>query len=144
MRGLRLVSRVLVPVLAVGVLGVAIGSASCAATPTPVPVRSFNSPGKVAFMCLDVNTNAMDNTQLPVPLAAPESACPPVASGILGVNFAFHYFALVTQKTTGELAVVDLTAGGIVDEDETTPGTNFIPVGAISADKRTLARLAPV
>lgn len=132
MRAVRFVSSVLLPVLALGVFGVAFGSASCAATPTPVAVRSFNLPGKVAFMCLDVNHS--DGTQLQMPLTAPEAQCPPVATGILGTNLAFHYFGLVTQQATGELAVVDLTAGGIIDEDLSTPGTNFIPVGAQPTD----------
>jgi hypothetical protein len=134
MRGVQLVSRVIVPALAVSAVGVALGSVSCAATPTPIPVRSFNRPGKVAFMCLDVNTPAMDGTQRPVPLTAPESQCPPVANAVIGQNLEFHYYGLVTQQSTGELAVVDLTAGGIVDEDVSTPGTNFIPVGANPTD----------
>src|SRR5208283_4933723 len=38
--------------------------------------------------------------------------------------------ALVTQTIPGEVAVVDLTAGHIVDEDPATPGVDFLVVGA--------------
>src|SRR6185295_2559696 len=32
------------------------------------------------------------------------------------------------------LAVVDLTAGNVVDIDRSTPGINFLPVGALPTD----------
>jgi hypothetical protein len=41
---------------------------------------------------------------------------------------------LVTQRTRGQLAVVDLTGGQVVDEDLSTPGINLIPVGADPTD----------
>lgn len=40
-----------------------------------------------------------------------------------------HLFALVTQTLRGEVAVVDLSAGKVVDLDSSTPGFRFIPVG---------------
>jgi len=40
----------------------------------------------------------------------------------------------VTQLTRGEVAVVDLTAGGVVDVSHATPGINFLPVGAQPTD----------
>ena len=54
--------------------------------------------------------------------------------GINGSELPFHLFALVTQTTRGEVAVVDLTAGGVVDVDPTTPGINFLPVGRLPSD----------
>jgi hypothetical protein len=51
-----------------------------------------------------------------------------------GTSLPNHLCALVTQTTRGELAVVDLTSGNVVDEDRSTPGINFIPVGSNPTD----------
>ena len=42
-----------------------------------------------------------------------------------------HVVSLVTQTTRGEVAVVDVTASGVVDLDPSVPGFNFLPVGAL-------------
>ena len=42
--------------------------------------------------------------------------------------------SLVTQTRRGEVAVVDVTAGGVVDVDGTRPGFNFLPTGAVPTD----------
>ena len=39
-------------------------------------------------------------------------------------------FALVTQPRTGEVALVDLLSGGVVDFEPSQPGFSFMPVGA--------------
>jgi len=126
---------------AAGAVGVAIASSSCAATPTNVPVRTFEQPKKVDVVCVAVNNPADGG-----PLAASEihglvqSECAPAASDFAALNVTTtptlpnHLFAVVTQTTRGELAVVDLTAGAVVDEDRSTPGTNFIPVGSSPTD----------
>ncbi|HVJ90956.1 MAG TPA: hypothetical protein VM580_14230, partial [Labilithrix sp.] len=46
-------------------------------------------------------------------------------------------FALVTQTTRGEVAVVNLSSGAIIDESHTVPGLNFLPVGANPTDIAT-------
>lgn len=117
---------------ALSAVGVAIVAASCQSPPTPVPLRTFERPQKVASVCLAVN-DAMGN-QLPLPIPEPLNACPPVPVGGNGATMANHLFALVTQQTRGQLAVVDLTQGRVVDEDRSTPGNNFIPVGADPTD----------
>ncbi len=105
--------------------------ASCGGTPAPVPIRTFLQPQKVDFVCLNVN----DANGLPIrPQPAIQAQCPPVPVNVYGGGFAFHNYALVTQTTRGELGVVDLTLGSIVDEDRATPGVNFIPVGADPTD----------
>jgi hypothetical protein len=105
--------------------------ASCGGTPTPAPLRTFAQPQKVDFVCMQVN-DASGNPIAPVP--ALPGQCPPVPPNVVATGFAFHYYALVTQTTRGELAVVDLTGGFIVDEDRSTPGVNFIPVGSNPTD----------
>ncbi len=110
---------------------VAAFGASCGGAPTPVPVRTFLQPQKVDFVCLNVN-DAIGNPIPPTP--AVQNQCPPVPPNVSGNLFAFHEYALVTQTLRGELAVVDLTMGVIVDEDRSLPGVNFIPVGADPTD----------
>jgi hypothetical protein len=113
-------------------LGAAVAIVSCSSTPTPVPIRTFERPQKLAVVCLGVNVpdGAPATEVTPLPLAA----CPPVPPTIIGAPFQNHIIALVTQQTRGQLAAVDLTAGHVVDEDLSTPGTNFIPVGASPTD----------
>jgi hypothetical protein len=118
---------------AAGAVVVAVGgaSASCSQTPTNVAVRTFELAQKMDVVCLQVNDvygYAVD----PVPLT--EDNCAPVALNTSGAPLPNHLFAVVTQLARGELAVVDLTAGNVVDEDRETPGINFIPVGAIPTD----------
>jgi len=115
-------------------LGLCVGgvSTSCSQTPTNVPVRTFELAQKLDVVCIevnDVNGNAIDQ---PTPVA--EANCAPVPAGVTGATLQYHLMAVVTQLARGELAVVDLTAGVVVDEDKSTPGINFIPVGAIPTD----------
>jgi hypothetical protein len=108
----------------------ALGS-SCGGTPAPAPIRTFLQPQKVDFVCLNVN-DANGNPIPPVP--ALSTQCPPVPTDVYGGPFAFHNYALVTQTVRGELGVVDMTMGVIIDEDRATPSVNFIPVGANPTD----------
>jgi hypothetical protein len=113
-------------------LGAAVAVVSCSSTPTPVPIRTFERPQKLAVVCLGVN--APDGAPAPDVTPLPLAACPPVPPTIIGAPFQNHIVALVTQQTRGQLAAVDLTAGHVVDEDLSTPGINFIPVGASPTD----------
>ena len=70
----------------------------------------------------------------PIPFRVAEDNCGPVATGVNTSTLEFHLMATVTQPARGELAVVDLTAGNVIDEDKTTGGIQFIPVGAIPTD----------
>ncbi|MFO0659485.1 MAG: hypothetical protein U0165_06610 [Polyangiaceae bacterium] len=45
-----------------------------------------------------------------------------------------HLYALVTQITHGEVALIDLTGQFVVDLDAGQPGFNFLPVGAQPTD----------
>src|SRR5580700_7612516 len=104
-------------------------------------MRTFEFPKKVDVVCIAVN-NPVDGG----PLESSEihglvqSECAPAATDFAALNATTtatlpnHLYAVVTQTTRGELAVVDLTAGAVVDEDKSTPGTNFIPVGSSPTD----------
>ncbi len=68
------------------------------------------------------------------PQPLPQAACGPAPIYVDGTTLENHLFALVTQTTRGEVAVVDLTAGNVVDIDNSTPGINFLPVGKNPTD----------
>jgi hypothetical protein len=115
-----------------GAAGVAVAIASCAATTTNQAVRTFQQAQKVDVVCLhvnDVNGNPLPSVQ---PVA--QNECAPVPPNTNGAPLPNHLCALVTQTTRGELAVVDLTSGNVVDQDRSTPGINFIPVGSNPTD----------
>lgn len=120
--------------LAVGTLIVILGgvNASCSQTPTNVPVRTFEIAQKIDVVCMQVNDENGNAIPQPVPVA--QDNCGPVAVGVNGAALEYHLMAVVTQLGRGELAVVDLTAGNVVDEDKSTPGIQFITVGAIPTD----------
>jgi hypothetical protein len=123
--------------LALAALGVAVGAAgfSCSQTPTNVPIRTFEGAQRVAVVCLQV-LSTPDKPLLPGMGATPaaENDCAPVAAGVVPDTLPYHLIAAVTQTTRGELAIVDITGGYVVDEDQSTPGINFIPVGTNPTD----------
>jgi len=116
--------------------GVAVVSsvASCAATPTNTPLRSFETAKDLDVVCMKVFTTVDDDGGAGIAITPPipvgQQNCAPVPLNQIGAELPYHLFALVTQYLPGEVAVVDLTAGYIVDEDPATPGVNFLPVGA--------------
>ncbi len=117
-------------------LGAAFGTSSCAQTPPNIPVRSFDRAQKMDVVCLHVehydSVNGIVTQVYPTPL--PQTQCSPTPVNVDGNLLENHLFALVTQTTRGEVAVVDLTAGGVVDIDNSTPGINFLPVGKNPTD----------
>ena len=115
--------------------------AACSQTPTSVPVRTFERAQRMDVACLrlydppNAALNEPANAFHPrVPIGRPQNECQPTPSDLDGQSFDKQLFAFVTQTTRGELAVVDLSAGLLVDQSRATPGINFIPVGALPTD----------
>jgi hypothetical protein len=120
---------------AMTVTSVVVGSAvSCAATPVIPPLRSFESAKDIDVVCMQILTANVEAGVVGLPISPPipvdQQFCTPVALNQYGAVQPYHLYALVTQVARGEVAVVDLTAGMIIDEDPATPGVNFLPVGA--------------
>lgn len=87
------------------------GNAACTETPVSVPLRSLERSGQVSFVCATPEGEGRDiNT------------CPDFEGGT-------RLYALVTQTIRGEVAVVDLSSGSVIDSDKSTPGFSFLPVG---------------
>lgn len=103
------------------------GSFACSETPESIPIRTFERAQNMDIICLRVT-----GPGAPEPLAQEE--CAPVPPNVAGARLANQLFALVTQTTRGEVAVVDLTAGALVDQDHSVPGINFLPVGGMPTD----------
>lgn len=100
---------------------------ACTETPTSVPIRTFERAQKMDVICLRVFGD-----DAPAPLT--QDQCAPVPPNVNGGDLDNQLFALVTQTTRGEIAVVDLSAGALIDQNHSVPGVNFLPVGAIPTD----------
>jgi hypothetical protein len=106
-----------------------LGAIDCSQTPVAVTMRSLERSNKAAFVCIQSPWTDAPGVQLdrcvryfsPGDVTIPNYTVP-------------HMFGLVTQLTHGEVAVVDLTASTVLDLDPTTPGYNFMPVGANPTD----------
>lgn len=109
---------------------------ACSQTPTSVPVRTFERAQRMDVACMQLYDPA-DGFQPREPLGRPQEACIPVPADLDGTSFPAQLFAFVTQTTRGELAVVNLSAGSLVDQSKATPGINFLPVGALPTDVAT-------
>ena len=112
--------------------------ASCAQTPVNVPVQTFEQPQNMDVVCMRV-LDANGSPIVPA-IPQPQAACAQVPVNVAGSTLPFHLFALVTQTTRGELAVVDLTSQAVDDIDQGTPGINFLPVGRLPTDVRSRRR----
>ena len=118
----KLVLLALVVIAATGILF------ACSQTPTSVPIRTFERAQRVDTICLRLR-----GPDAPAPL--PQAACAPVPPTVTtGIDLDNQLFALVTQSSRGEVAVVDLSAGLVVDRSKAVPGINFLPVGSIPTD----------
>lgn len=91
----------------------------CTETPVSLPLRSLERSGEVSFVCASPDGVGHDI-----------NSCPDFDS----VENRRHLYALVTQTLRGEIAVVDLSSGNVVDLDKSTPGFSFIPVGENPVD----------
>ena len=119
--------RRLVPI---GVAAAVASAASCTQEVENAEVRSLERSGRVAFVCLDKPGTVGG-------VARPLSDCGKL-SGADPDDFSNgpHIYALVTQTTRGEIAVVDLNADNqpVLDQNPLVPGSTFLPVGAQPVD----------
>ena len=103
-------------------LAAALAAAGCSADAVTVRSRAFRHPSEVTFVCYDV---------------APASGAPIAAvplSDCAGDDARFRLHALVTQKSRGEVAAVNLDDNAVLDSDLRVPGYTFVPVGEIPVD----------
>jgi hypothetical protein len=103
-----------------------------------VPTRALERSGRSAFVCLGAPTGSI-RPQLPLEkctgtLVTEIDQYVDTDGGAASV--VPHLYALVTQTTRGEVAVIDTTAtiGSVLDEDPAIPGASFLPIGAQPID----------
>lgn len=93
--------------------------ASCSEQQVAAELRSLSGSEDVVFLCRDADGNGH-----------PLSECPDRDTTDDGINRNYlSLYALVSQTLTDEVAVVDITAGHVVDVDPSTPGYGFLRVG---------------
>lgn len=93
------------------------GLTGCQEPPEALPVRSLVASGDVSYLCrtLDGEGTSIRN-------------CPDFETQ------QNQMFALVTQTLTAELAVINLTAGEVIDVDHSSPGFTFLRIGQNPVD----------
>lgn len=134
MKRLRWISAGVITMAAL-VVAVVLLQASCGQTPINVPVRTFEGAQRMDVLCMQVLSTDPTTSGTPIPaVPVPLDHCGPVATGTDTTQLFFHLIAVVTQTFRGELAVVDLTAGHVVDTSRALPGINFLPVGQNPTD----------
>lgn len=124
-----------------GLVGLAIApvQSGCATQTVTVSTRALERSGRASFVCLG-------------PPGPGASALRPLedcnATTVLAINDYItevdggpgkelpHLYALVTQTTRGEVAVIDTTSVNnyVLDQDPSVPGANFLPIGAQPVD----------
>lgn len=108
-----------------------LAATGCGQDTAPPPLRNLDRPSEISFACFgDLNVDGTIITS-----AQPLSSCidhqrgnpPEGQEGIIPPNF----FAFVLQPALGTVAVVNVGALGIQDNDQLTPGLNDIPIGTL-------------
>jgi hypothetical protein len=120
-------SRVAPTLVLCGLLG------GCSATPTVIPAHNLERPGDMGFVCLAIDPND-PNTPLtgrPMRECQPPGAKAPEIQPAGASSRQRGTFAFVTNTARGEMAVVDLDKGRLVDLDPGVFGFNMVPVGAM-------------
>jgi hypothetical protein len=109
---------------------------SCAEEAITVPVRSLERSGRVSFVCLGAPSAEPPGLSLTTCTRAQSDSPNDYRFDENGKPTLPHLYAMTTQTTRGEVAVVDLTAANnsVLDLDARKPGANFLPVGAQPAD----------
>jgi hypothetical protein len=121
-------------------VGVAVHGAGCQQSSVTVPVRSLERSGRVSFVCLGP-PGVAGSAELPMEscsqqqfTAVNEFYYADDAGDIdAGSGMLPHLYALVTQTTRGEVAVIDVSSANspVLDQNPIEPGANFLPVGAM-------------
>lgn len=125
-----------------GLVGLSLApvQSGCATQTVTVSTRALERSGRASFVCL----GRPDGEK---PVLRPIGDCN--ATTVLAINDYTttesdggiakdlpHLYALVTQTTRGEVAVIDTTSlnNYVLDQDPSVPGANFLPIGAQPVD----------
>src|SRR3954471_17046890 len=119
------------------ILGLGLALIGCGKDPTVVPVRNLERPADMGFVCMRLATTAEGPRLTGRPMVdchphldAKISPQPPTEAVDFSQPRVMGTFGLVTNTARGELGVVDMDLGRLVDMDRSQPGFNMLPVGA--------------
>ena len=128
--------------VASGLVGLAIApvQTGCATQTTTVSTRALERSGRSSFVCLDdprqgaAAIHPLSDCTASTVVAINDYTTP--ADAGVATKAQPHLYALVTQTTRGEVAVIDTTSANnsVLDQDPTVPGANFLPIGAQPVD----------
>ncbi len=117
-------------------LAVSIALCACEENPPDIVIPQFDRAQDVALVCYDPTVSDGDTTGLKRFL--PLECCKNEGYGQEGYCDSPKPYAIVlafvTQTTYGEVAVVDLNALKVIDQDERIPLNSFVPVGGQPSD----------
>lgn len=99
----------------------------CEEKPPDTTISQFDRPQDVALVCYDPQQLI---STLPLSCCGIEPQGPSCGAA----SRSARLYAFVTQTTPGEVAVVDLEASQILDQDGRIPYNSFIPVGGQPSD----------
>ena len=128
--------------VASGLMGLAIApvQSGCATKAVTVSTRALERSGRASFVCLGQPgpgasaLRPLTDCNATTVLTIDDYTTAEVDGG--PTKELPHLYALVTQTTRGEVAVIDTTSlnNYVLDQDPSVPGANFLPIGAQPID----------
>ncbi|MDI1475682.1 hypothetical protein [Polyangium sp. y55x31] len=113
-----------------------VSAGGCQTQTVASEVRALERSGRVSFLCLGApglgTTPALPFERC----GGTRFATPDDFAVSNGVTTQPHLYALVTQTTRGEVAVIDMNTkvDSVLDSNPRVPGANFLPIGAQPVD----------
>jgi hypothetical protein len=119
-----------------GALLATAASGGCQTQTVPTSLRALDRTGRVSFVCLSAPGTA-PSVALPVERCTATRFESPGDFGVVdGQTTRPHLYALVTQTTRGEIAVIDMSTkvDALLDQNPRVPGATFLPIGSQPVD----------
>lgn len=110
---------------------------ACNQTVIQTPSRSFDRPTDVALTCVQQDPATKTVNPRPLSDCQPDNITKLTISDSLGNVYPPTLYALVTNSTRGELALVDVAAERLIDLRPGVPGYGFVPIGSLPQHVRT-------
>ncbi len=111
----------------------------CTQQQTSTSLRALEHSGRVSFVCLNAPGDSLSPGRPQNDCSGVRFETPDDYGMVDGETTKPHLYALVTQTTRGEVAVIDMSTKteSVLDANPRVPGTNFLPVGAQPVDIAT-------
>ncbi|HEY2902200.1 MAG TPA: hypothetical protein VGL59_16585, partial [Polyangia bacterium] len=111
---------------ALGVLLLALVATACSTTPVVVSTHDLDRPTDMVFGCVGLIPLSEGATEA-ISSGRPMKAC----QNVLPVTSIHRTFAFVTNSARGELSVIDMDVGKLVDLDLAVAGFSTVPLGEL-------------